>query len=87
MKKLDEYETTTNVGLYNKLRKAKYAGCPLCPWNRGCNRRSKRRGRDAMNWKNHRKTQHRINTSVAQLVEYLSPKQGVGGSIPSRRAK
>ena len=33
------------------------------------------------------KSRKKINTSVAQMVEHCSPKAGVGGSNPSRRAK
>ncbi len=53
MRKYDEWKSTSNRGVYNKLHKELHAHCSRCRWNRGCNRRRKKT--DNRSWKSARK--------------------------------
>lgn len=44
MRKIDEYKTTDNRSVYNKLHKFFNANCDRCRWNRGCNSTKQRKG-------------------------------------------
>lgn len=55
MKRQEEFETTTNRSVYNKIAKDMYASCPYCGWHRGCNKIFRRE----RSWKEYRKTQYK----------------------------
>lgn len=52
MRNTKKLKSETNNSVYNKLMCANL-GCPICPPNRGCNRKSRR----LRNWKAYRKQQ------------------------------
>ena len=61
MRQIDEYNTTSNSSVYNKIRKDlitsgvlgdSHSRCPFCPIHKGCNRWFKnRKGRKTRNTK------------------------------------
>ena len=51
----EEFSTTTNKSVYNKIAKELYSDCPYCGWHRGCNRRYRR----DRSWKEYRETQYK----------------------------
>ena len=57
MKRHEEFNTTTNRSVYNKIAKELYSSCLYCGWHRGCNRIF----RKERSWKEYRKTQYKPN--------------------------
>ncbi len=53
----EEIKITNNRSVYNKCYRNLYTYCPICAFNRGCNRDRKNRSK---NWKEYRKTQYKI---------------------------
>lgn len=55
MRQHEEYCTTINKSVYNKIHKMLNAGCDRCRWHRGHNRYP----RQIRSWKEYRETQYR----------------------------
>ena len=60
MKKYEEEKNTGSRSVFRKLMCNRLLSCGYCPPNKGCNRkRSQGRG-----WKEHRRTQWKVNEAV-----------------------